>query len=309
MKISELRIPSTDGVHDLYAKLYEPDETPKALVQIVHGMVEHIERYDSVMRILCENGFAVCAHDHLGHGKTVSDETELGYFAEKDGWSVLIDDVHTVKTAVRKRLSDCGAKTVLFGHSMGSFVARLTYARYDDYDALVACGTGGNNPGSGFGVVMTKIIKAFRGSHARSKLLYALVFGTYNKKFGATGGFEWLTRDTDMVAIHDADKLCTFDFSVSALLDLITLNRRANSKKWFEAVDTEKPVLLIAGSDDPVGNYGKGVKEVYDRLVATGHKNVSLKLYDGARHEILNETNRDEVNKDLTDFIRSVTEE
>ena len=135
------------------------------------------------------------------------------------------------------------------------------------------------------------------------------MFGTYNKKFGATGGFEWLTRDTDMVAIHDADKLCTFDFSVSALLDLITLNRRANSKKWFEAVDTEKPVLLIAGSDDPVGNYGKGVKEVYDRLVATGHKNVSLKLYDGARHEILNETNRDEVNKDLTDFIRSVTEE
>ena len=112
-----------------------------------------------------------------------------------------------------------------------------------------------------------------------------------------------------MVAIHDADKLCTFDFSVSALLDLITLNRRANSKKWFEAVDTEKPILLIAGSDDPVGNYGKGVKEVYDRLVATGHKNVSLKLYDGARHEILNETNRDEVNKDLTDFIRSVTEE
>ena len=110
MKISELRIPSTDGVHDLYAKLYEPDETPKALVQIVHGMVEHIERYDPVMRILCENGFAVCAHDHLGHGKTVSDETELGYFAEKDGWSVLIDDVHTVKTAVRKRLSDCGAK-------------------------------------------------------------------------------------------------------------------------------------------------------------------------------------------------------
>ena len=103
MKISELRIPSTDGVHDLYAKLYEPDETPKALVQIVHGMVEHIERYDPVMRILCENGFAVCAHDHLGHGKTVSDETELGYFAEKDGWSVLIDDVHTVKTAVRKR--------------------------------------------------------------------------------------------------------------------------------------------------------------------------------------------------------------
>ena len=110
-----------------------------------------------------------------------------------------------------------------------------------------------------------------------------------------------------MLAVHDADKLCNFEFTVSALLDLIRLNREANSKKWFEAVDKEKPVLLIAGTDDPVGNYGKGVKEVYDRLAETGH-NVKIKLYEGARHEILNETNRDEVNKDLTDFIRSVTE-
>lgn len=307
MKISELRIPSSDGIHDLFVKLYEPDGEIKGFVQIVHGMVEHIERYDPIMRVLCENGFAVCGHDHLGHGKTAADETELGYIAENDGWSVLIDDVHTVMLAAKKRLPDFDGKTVLFGHSMGSFVVRLTFARYDDYDALVACGTGGAASGSGLGIALTKTIKKLKGGRAHSKLLYALVFGTYNKKFGKTGSSEWLTRDTDMLAVHDADKLCDFEFTVSALLDLIRLNREANSKKWFEAVDKEKPVLLIAGTDDPVGNYGKGVKEVYDRLAETGH-NVKIKLYEGARHEILNETNRDEVNKDLTDFIRSVTE-
>ena len=113
MKISELRIPSSDGIHDLFAKLYEPDGEIKGFVQIVHGMVEHIERYDPIMRVLCENGFAVCGHDHLGHGKTAADETELGYIAENDGWSVLIDDVHTVMLAAKKRLSDFARKAFL----------------------------------------------------------------------------------------------------------------------------------------------------------------------------------------------------
>ena len=298
---------SSDGHSKTNYFIWAPENAvPSAILQISHGMCEYIERYESegFVGAMTDAGLVVCGNDHIGHGRRALESGKLGCFTD---YTNLVDDLHTMNGIVRQTYRSL--PYTLLGHSMGSFVARLTYARYDDYDALVACGTGGNNPGSGFGVVLTKIIKAFKGSHARSKLLYALVFGTYNKKFGATGGFEWLTRDTDMVAIHDADKLCTFDFSVSALLDLITLNRRANSKKWFEAVDTEKPVLLIAGSDDPVGNYGKGVKEVYDRLVATGHKNVSLKLYDGARHEILNETNRDEVNKDLTDFIRSVTEE
>ncbi len=307
MKVSKFRVPSTDGVHDLHVKLYEPDSSPKVLIQIVHGMAEHIERYDGVMSYLCSCGFAVCAHDHIGHGKTVADACELGYFAEKDGWKILVEDVGKVKEEVLKKIPDSINKVVLFGHSMGSFVVRMAYPRFD-YDALIACGTGGKNTGVGLGIALGKMIKFFKGEKCRSHLLNAMIFGEYNTKFGKRGGFEWLTRDADIVKIHDADELCTFTFSVSALIDLMKLNKYSNSKKWFNDIDKEKPLLLIAGTDDPVGNYGKGVKQVYDNLISEGHKNARLKLYDGARHEILNEINKNEVNKDLADFICSVAE-
>ena len=297
---------SSTGKDNIHCCVWQDEEkAPKGIFQIAHGVSEYIERYDEFARFMASNGFIVCGNDHLGHGLSARTLGDLGFFAEEDGDIRLVDDMHILSLIMKRKYPEL--PLALFGHSMGSFVVRLTFARYDDYDALVACGTGGAASGSGLGIALTKTIKKLKGGRAHSKLLYALVFGTYNKKFGKTGSSEWLTRDTDMLAVHDADKLCDFEFTVSALLDLIRLNREANSKKWFEAVDKEKPVLLIAGTDDPVGNYGKGVKEVYDRLAETGH-NVKIKLYEGARHEILNETNRDEVNKDLTDFIRSVTE-
>lgn len=303
IKVIDKDVLSSDKQHQLRGKLYIPEGTAKGFFHVVHGMTEHIARYDGMMRRLAENGYITFGYDHLGHGYTALDDSELGFIAEKDGWERLIDDVFVYGNAIRKAM-DSDLPFILMGHSMGSFIVRMTAVKYNHYDKLIIMGTGGPNPAVGAGIAVTALLKKQKGSHGYSKLVYRTAFGAYNERFKDENDiYAWLSTLRQSRDAYRNDKFCTFRFTVSAMQDLIRLNKGCNEKDWFRSLDKSKPVLLLSGGDDPVGGYGKGVTKVYDLLKAEG-VNVRMKLYAGCRHEILHDVCRDEVITDILSFTK-----
>lgn len=303
IKIIDKEVLSSDKKHYLKGKIYIPDGAPKGLFHVVHGMTEYIGRYDGFMRAIAQAGYVVFGYDHLGHGMTAANESELGFIAPKDGWKNLVDDVFIFGNEIRKMTDGEKLPFILMGHSMGSFIVRLTAAKYNHYDKLIIMGTGGPNPAAGAGIALSGMIKAFKGDHGYSKLIYDMAFGAYNKGFEQENDpYAWLSVSKENRDNYRKDPLCTFKFTVSAMQDLVCLNKYSNDKSWFSAIDKKKPILLAAGSEDPVGEHGKGVKKVYELLKTSG-ANVSIKLYEGYRHELLNDYCRDEVTADIKDFI------
>ncbi len=301
-EIRQISVNSTDNIHTLMGKIYIPEGEVKGLIHVVHGMTEYIDRYDNLMSCMAEAGHVAFGYDHLGHGKTAKDDTELGFIAHNDGWKYLVNDVGTFSDTVRKMYP--GVPTILFGHSMGSFITRLAVNVFPDYyKKLIICGTSGKNPLAGAGLILTDIVKLIRGEKHVSKLVNSMAFGSYNKRFDGYSKYDWLSKERNNIAKYADDKYCNFSFTVSAMHDLITLIKVCNQKKWFAEIDKDMPILLISGSDDPVGNYGKGVTEVFDRLKGIG-ANATIKLYDDCRHEILNDTCREEVISDILRFVR-----
>ncbi|MBE6666461.1 MAG: alpha/beta hydrolase [Ruminococcaceae bacterium] len=297
-------IPSCDGVHTLRGILCLPEE-PKAIVQIVHGMAEHIGRYDAFMTYLAENGFIACGHDHLGHGKTAENDDELGFFAEKNGDVLVCEDTFAFGKAIKEAYPSL--PLILLGHSMGSFIARQTVRIHPEAcEALIIMGTGGKNPISALGLATASVIGMLRGKKHVSKLILSVAFSSYNKRTGGEKySFEWLSCDEKEVEKHDSDKFCTFLFTVSAMRDLIRLQSIVNRKDWYEKIPKDLPVFIVSGAEDPVGNYGKGVEEVYTSLIAEGVTDVTRKIYPSMRHEILNELDRKTVYEDILSFISS----
>lgn len=304
----EFFFPSVSGLADIHACSFFPEdkESVRAVIQIAHGMAEHLERYEKFAGVLCENGFAVYINDHLGHGKSVKNDDELGYFGEKDGWKNFIDDCHQLMQIAKKE--NPGKPYIFFGHSMGSFVAReFTKCYAEKLSGAVFCGTAGPNPAAGAGIAVAKLIGKMKGSHYRSKFIDNLAFGTYNKQFEGRTSFDWLTRDNDEVDKYIADKYCGFLFTAYGYRDMFSLLSRVSSKKWAEEYSKNLPVLLISGSKDPVGANGKGVEQVFNMLKDAGKNNVTMHLYEDARHEILNESKCfDKVCKDVIDWADSV---
>ena len=218
-------------------------------------------------------------------------------------------DVRKVADAVIKHYTPEGTKLpyVLMGHSMGSFVVRLAVEKkYVQPDKLIVMGTGGPNPVAGLGLILIKIIKALRGERHISKLLENMAFGNYNEAWG--GGTEadpdpWLTSDYEVRMRYNADPLCTFKFTVSAMGDLITLTKEANRKEWFQNMPKNVPVLLVSGELDPVGDFTEGVDKVHTKLLKAGVTSV-MKIYENARHEILNDISYGDVVRDILAFCK-----
>ena len=301
-EIKNFEVKSTDNIHTLKGKLYIPNGEIKCLLGLAHGMTEYIDRYNHLFSFLAENGVLAFGYDHLGHGKTAENDYELGFIAHKDGWKYLVNDVVAFTRAVKNIYPNI--PTVLMGHSMGSFIARLVAEKYSaEYDKFIFCGTSGPNPASSAGLLLVKIIKAIKGEKHKSNLIQSIAFGSYNKGFDGDTPYEWLTNDRDIINKYAADKYCTFRFTVSAMGDLMNLLSHCNRNAWFKALDSTKPILLIAGDKDPVGNYGTGVLSVYDKLIKNGKK-AEIKLYKNCRHEILNDTSREEVISDILNFIK-----
>lgn len=301
-EIKEMTVESTNNIHTLVGRIFIPDGEIKGLLHIVHGMTEHIERYEGLMSVAAENGYVAFGFDNLGHGKTARNDEELGFIAHNDGWKYLVNDVAAFTNTVKNMYPLL--PVTLMGHSMGSFIARIAAANYGElYDKLIICGTGGKNPLSIAGLALAKIIKAFKGEKYVSDFLINMAFGAYNKRFEGTSKYNWLSKDSAVIEKYAADKFCTFKFTVSAMYDLVKLNHICNQSDWFKRISKTIPILLISGDMDPVGNYGKGVREVYDRLKNSG-ANAKIKLYADCRHEILNDSCKERVIDDILEFIR-----
>lgn len=277
----------------------------KAILQISHGMCEYIGRYEDFASFLCENGILVCGNDHLGHGSAALESGSLGYFAKKDGWRFLPADVRKLTILMKKRYPDI--PYFLLGHSMGSFVARIYLEKYGELlDGAILMGTSGKNPLASLGIRLAERTIRTRGEKYQSEFLTRQSTGNYNKRFREEKDDQsWLTKDEAIRKQYAADPLCNFRFTASAHRDLFTLLREVSREEWAHRIPKNLPILLTSGDKDPVGNYGKGVKEVYERLQRAGVRDVTLKLYKDDRHEILNETDRDTVYRDILDFINS----
>lgn len=275
----------------------------KAIIQIAHGMAEHKERYDEFATFMAENGYAVFVHDHLGHGESVDSTDNLGFFGEEDGWKNLVNDCYTITKYAREIFP--GKPVVLFGHSMGSFVARAYTQMYDmTLDAAIYCGTSGNNPAAGMGIKLADAIARSKGAKHKSELINSVAFGTYNKKIKPhRTAFDWLSRDNAEIDKYVADDYCGFMFTACGFRDLFSVLKYVSGKSWYKSVRKNLPILFVSGDADPVGEYGRGVKQVVADLKKTGHDNVELKLYKDSRHEILNDFDRSIVMNDVVEWL------
>ncbi len=300
--IEKLSFPSTDGTSNVTGWIYVPTIQPKGVVQISHGMCEYIGRYHRFMEDMADKGFVVCGHDHIGHGSSSSPE-RYGYFGAKDGYRNLVEDLHKMTTVVKEKYP--ALPYFLFGHSMGSFITRLYIAKYaDELNGVVICGTGGPNPMAKLGSFLCQCVASVKGPLYRSAMLDKMAFGSFNKRFSPPRtSKDWLTRDPKIVDRYLEDSKCMFLFTACGYRDLTKLSSMANSASWFRSVDRKLPILLISGDMDPVGDYGKGVEKVYQMLKKSKVEDVSIVLYPGARHELLNEINYDEVLRDVSCWI------
>ncbi len=278
-----------------------PGQTPCAVIQISHGMCEYIGRYQEFAAFMVRNGFAVCGNDHLGHGVT-SDGGVDGFFAQENGRKHVLEDLRTMNRLAHERYPNC--PVFLLGHSMGSFFARLYAVHYPDtIQALLLSGTGGPNPLAGVGILLTNLLSKWKGAKYRSSFINRLAFGSYLSKIQAPATpYDWITRDKDIVAQYAKDPKCTFVFTVSAFHDLMCTLAEVSTPQWASKIPKKLPVFLFSGDMDPVGAYGKGVQKVYEMLCAAGVEDVSIKLYQGGRHEMLNETNRPQVYGDVLNW-------
>ena len=304
VKKKEFSFKSAAGRVKIHGISWKPaDGEIKYVLQLVHGMAEYIDRYDEMARYMAERGIAVYGCDHIGHGKSVSRKCPLGYFGKKNkGGRIFIEDTKKLTDIAKKE--NPNVPFIIFGHSMGSFVARAYSAKYgNQLDAAIFCGTG--DPGRAavpaLGL-MSKPLKLGRGKR-EGKLMNKLSFGSFNDRTEGRTEFDWLSVNDKNVDRYVDDPLCGFCFSRRGFHDLATLLKHVTKKRTFKKIPKELPILLIAGEEDPVGGYGKDVRKVHMRLKLTGHRKTRIKLFEGCRHEIHNERNREEVYRHIYRFI------
>ena len=296
---------SSTGLGNIYTEVWIPEGKPQAVLQIAHGMAEHIGRYAHFASFLVEKNCVVVMNDHAGHGKSIHQKEHRGYFGEKDGWRNVIRDLKTLHNRVADEFS--GVPMILLGHSMGSFLARayaMIYPR--DYDAYIFSGTAGKNPVIGVGRLVAKFERWKNGAMKESKRLKKMSTGSYNESFKKKGvKGNWLTSVEEVVAEYEKDPFSGFAFTAEAMLDLFGVMKAVTGEQWAKKVP-EAPIYLFSGDQDPVGAKGKGVRQVISWLEKTGHQDVSYRLYEGGRHEMLNEVNRLEVYEDIWSFLSRI---
>jgi len=304
MKATHFNLTAKDGLPLFVRKWVDESKATKAILQIAHGMGEHSARYDDFAGFMAKNGFVVYANDHRGHGETARTDSELGFFDEQDGWNKVVEDVYLLSLESKK--TDPGLPLFLLGHSMGSFIARDLISKYSaDYQGVVLSGTTGD-PGAiaVVGTLIGKLLAALQGKTHKNKFLHNTAFGKFNAPFKPNRtDFDWLSRDEQVVDKYAADPKCGMTMSIGFILDLTGGISYINSPEAFNGTGIDLPILMISGQEDPVSEGGKGVKEVYEKYITRGVKDLEIKLYDQCRHEILNELNKEEVYEDVLNWM------
>jgi len=286
----------------LSVAIFAPETEIKGVVQISHGMAEHKERYFPFMEYLVSEGYAAVINDHRGHGASVKDKDDLGYFYDDSG-TYIVEDLYQITLYIKELFP--GKPVYLFGHSMGSLVVRKYIKKYDDkIDKLIVCGSPSRNPMIGAALALVSVQKLFKGDRYRSNLIQNLAFSSYSKNMdGTVSGNSWLSVNEDNVRDYDANELCGYVFTLNGFRNLFILMRDIYSDEGWSLKNKNLPVLFIAGSDDPVIMNEKKWDESREFLKKIGYNNVKGKLYPGLRHEILNEDIREEIYDDIVKFV------
>ena len=304
--LNEFSFGSCDCKSTIYVRQWLPDSAPIGVIQICHGISEHIGRYDDFAKFLASNGFVVAGEDHLGHGKSVSTSNKLGYFAEYGGWELVVGDMRKLYERLKEQYFNL--PIFIYGHSMGSFLARTYIIRYHDGpDGVILSGTAqmSSIKLSTFISVANGMIKR-NGASFRNERLAQLLYVSYNRhcKQNKTA-YDWLSRDNSIIEEFENDTDCGVTPTAALLRDMLTGIKYNSSLKNLDRMNTDLPVYFISGDDDPVGDYGKGVLTTYNSFLKAGLSDVTLKLYHGARHDLPRETNREEVFEDILTWLQA----
>lgn len=300
---------SSEGKKQIYYDIAEPKNTnkPKAVIQVVHGMCEYFGRYKEFSDFMTKNGYAVAGDDHLGHGRTAEKEEDQGFFSEYNGWRFLVRDEKRMTEILKKKYPD--TPIILLGHSMGSFIARLYTSWYGEgITAAIYMGTSSGVPAGAAGAAV-KLLENAAGTKTHLQTSQGFFYNFLTRRVpDKTGELDWITRDKEKTEFFKNDPMGNFAFTAGAYRDLVRLLNEISTKDWAYSLPKELPVMLMSGEEDPIGDYGKGVRKVYRRLVNAGMKNVSVRLYVDARHELINEINRKEVYRDILNWTEKVLE-
>ena len=307
MKKEEFYFDSRDGETGIHGIRWMPDEgagKAKGIIQIIHGMEEYVGRYEDFAKFMTDHGFIVTGEDHLGHGDTVTEGGTYGYFCKQDPATVIVRDVHRLKKITQDKFP--GLPIIIMGHSMGSFIARNYIYRYGTgINMAIIMGTG-STPGSvlNLGTFLSKVTGLFKGEKSKAKLISSMGFGGYFKKIPERRtDYDWLSANEKNVDAYIADPKCGFGFTANGYLALFELMKRMQKDVNVDAVPKDLPLYFVSGEDDPVGNYGEGVKQAAETYKNAGVRDVTVKLYKGDRHEILNEDDKETVKEDILKWI------
>lgn len=305
MKKYTEKIASTDSKNNLNVIIWETEKEPIGVLQIVHGMAEYIDRYDNFAKYMTEHGFNVIGHDHLGHGHSVSDERDYGFFAEENGDKIIIEDMHSVTQYAREKWEEL--PNFILGHSMGSFCLRQYLTKYsNDVFGAIIMGTGWIPSAAALlgKTIATNTCKS-KGSHTVNPLLIKLTLEPYNKPFApARTNCDWLSRDEKQVDLYVNDKLCGFDFTAGAYKDFFTILEKIAKNRQLIGMRKSLPILITSGSVDPVGGK-KACEKLNAQYKRCGIDDVTLKLWENDRHEILNELDKSDVYDYIYNWLKS----
>lgn len=305
MKKYTEKIASKDSKNSLNTVIWETEKEPVGVLQIVHGMAEYIDRYDNFAKYMTEHGFNVIGHDHLGHGYSVSDERDYGFFAEENGDKIIIEDMHSVTQYAKEKWEEL--PNFILGHSMGSFCLRQYLTKYsNDVFGAIIMGTGWIPSAAALlgKTIATNTCKS-KGSHTINPLLIKLTLEPYNKPFApARTNCDWLSRDEKQVDLYVNDKLCGFDFTAGAYKDFFTVLEKIAKNRQLIGMRKSLPILITSGSVDPVGGK-KACEKLNAQYKRCGIDDVTLKLWENDRHEILNELDKSDVYNYICTWLKS----
>ena len=301
-----IKYKSSNGKNDIHAIIWTPESEPVGVVQITHGMIEYIDRYDDFAKYLCKKGFVVTGNDHLGHGKSVDSEDEYGFMSLDNPANKMLYDMNRLRLIVSGQYP--GIPYFMLGHSMGSYLMRKYIVKYGEHiNGVILTGTGSEDAATtSAGLVMIRGLAKRYGWHYRSRLIENMTHTSPYLRFDLTGKDHtntWITRDPEIAKKYYSDPLCTFTFTLNGYEALLTTVQYVCDKKNIAKIPKKLPMLIASGTEDPVGNMSKGVIKFYDQCNDAGIEDVELSLYDGMRHEIINEIDRDIVYNDICEWL------
>lgn len=316
IRIKRFNFLSSNKYTEIHGIMWIPRGEILAIVQISHGMAEHIERYDEFARYLVRRGILVVGNNHMGHGDSINSKEDLGYFSipikglgkraltNNDSSANAVKDLYHITKITKKHYP--GIPYILLGHSMGSFLARRYIMRYGNaIDGAILIGTGNQkNSTINTGLLLTKLITAIYGERHRSKVLNKMMFGTYNRKIKKPKSEnDWICSHKETIKKYNEDELCGFLFTMNGIEALLSTLKYITKQENIDKIPNDIRMLILSGMDDPVGNYGEDVTYVYEKYKSHGVEDIEMKLYKDCRHEILNETIRAKVYRDIFDWI------